>query len=62
MLSKQPFTCQYGGILNEVNIAYESWGTLNHNKDNVVLVQHGLSASAHARSHMVGEHLIKLIV
>jgi len=50
---QEPFTSKYNVTIPNVNIAYEAWGTLNSKKDNVVLVQHGLSASAHAKSHEV---------
>ncbi len=44
------FVMHRGGVLKEVVIAYESWGTLSDNNDNVVLVFGGLSPSAHASS------------
>ncbi|MEM8843802.1 MAG: homoserine O-acetyltransferase [Pseudomonadota bacterium] len=44
------FVMHRGGILKEVEIAYESWGKLSDNHDNVVLVFGGLSPSAHACS------------
>ena len=44
------FVMHRGGVLKEVVIAYESWGTLSDNHDNVVLVFAGLSPSAHACS------------
>lgn len=44
------FVMHRGGILKEVVVAYESWGTLSDNHDNVVLVFGGLSPSAHACS------------
>ncbi|MDW3094411.1 MAG: homoserine O-acetyltransferase [Gammaproteobacteria bacterium] len=44
------FVMHRGGVLKEVVIAYESWGTLSDNNDNVVLVFGGLSPSAHACS------------
>ena len=44
------FVMHRGGVLKEVVIAYESWGTLSDNHDNVVLVFGGLSPSAHACS------------
>ena len=34
-------------------MAYETWGELNAAKDNVVLLCTGLSASSHAKSHVV---------
>ena len=44
------FVMHRGGVLKEVVIAYESWGRLSDNHDNVVLVFGGLSPSAHACS------------
>ncbi|KAJ2661834.1 Serine O-succinyltransferase [Coemansia sp. RSA 1199] len=46
-----PFVCDHMGILNGFNIAYESWGTLNVDKSNAILVHTGLSGSSHAHSH-----------
>ncbi len=46
-----PFSLRRGGTLAQVQIAYESWGTLNPARDNVVLLFTGLSPSAHAASH-----------
>ncbi|KAG6036926.1 hypothetical protein E4U41_005429 [Claviceps citrina] len=40
----------WGGILPEFTIAYESWGKLNGDKSNAILLHTGLSASSHARS------------
>lgn len=48
--SSKPLECEYGGSLSEYDIAYESWGTLNEAKDNVILLHTGLSASSHAHS------------
>ena len=39
-----------GGELQDVQVAYESWGNLNQAKDNVLLLFTGLSPSAHAAS------------
>ncbi len=44
------FVMYRGGRLPEVRIAYETWGALAPNHDNVVLVFTGLSPSAHACS------------
>lgn len=51
--SPEPFTTKHGGILPDVNIAYEAWGQLNNEKDNVILLNHGLSASSHAKTNSV---------
>jgi homoserine O-acetyltransferase len=39
-----------GGVLERPTIAYETWGELNANRDNAVLIFTGLSPSAHATS------------
>jgi homoserine O-acetyltransferase len=39
-----------GSILNNVEIAYETWGSLSNNNDNAVLIFTGLSTSSHAAS------------
>lgn len=36
--------------LDSYQLAYESWGTLSPSRDNVILLQTGLSASSHAAS------------
>jgi len=40
----------WGGVLPEFDIAYESWGQMNADKSNVILLHTGLSASSHAHS------------
>jgi homoserine O-acetyltransferase/O-succinyltransferase len=45
-----PFTLRHGGVLPEVEIAYETWGTLAPSHNNVLLLVTGLSPGAHARS------------
>lgn len=45
-----PFEMHRGGVLPEVQIAYETWGHLTPAGDNVVLVFTGLSPSTHAAS------------
>ena len=49
--SDKPFALTLGGALPELQIAYETWGRLNEEKTNVILLFTGLSASAHAKSH-----------
>eukprot|EP00049_Salpingoeca_infusionum_P015530 m.303234 g.303234 ORF g.303234 m.303234 type:complete len:342 (-) comp15892_c1_seq6:4063-5088(-) len=39
------------GVLSNLRVAYETWGELNKDKSNVILLQTGLSSSSHAASH-----------
>lgn len=49
-ISNKPIYLDHGGFLPEYEIAYETWGELSPNKDNIILVHTGLSASSHAKS------------
>ena len=40
-----------GGSLSNPVLAYETWGKLSKQKDNVVVILTGLSASSHVASH-----------
>ena len=57
---RKPFQMKYGGVLPELDIAYEEWGQLNETKDNVILLHTGLSGSSHAKSHDVSRFLVIL--
>lgn len=46
----KPLPLTYAEPLPELDIAYETWGTLSPARDNVILLQTGLSASSHAAS------------
>lgn len=39
-----------GGYLPNVELAYETWGTLNETKTNAILVQHALTGDTHVAS------------
>lgn len=45
-----PFQFESGAVLPQITIAYETWGKLNEQKDNVVLVEHALTGTTHAAS------------
>lgn len=47
---EQPFLLDYGGVLPRFDLAYETWGKLNADKSNAILIHTGLSASSHAKS------------
>ncbi|KAJ6781724.1 hypothetical protein PWT90_05221 [Aphanocladium album] len=47
---REPLHLDWGGVLPEFDIAYETWGELNADRSNVILLHTGLSASSHARS------------
>ncbi len=46
-LSIGPLTLETGGHLPDVVLAYETWGTLNADASNAVLVEHALTGSSH---------------
>ena len=48
--SEEPILLDWGGVLPSFDIAYETWGTLNADKSNAILIHTGLSASSHAKS------------
>ncbi|GFN92855.1 homoserine o-acetyltransferase [Plakobranchus ocellatus] len=49
--SEEPFHLYLNnGVLPQLEVAYETWGTLNSDKSNAVVILAGLSASSHARS------------
>ncbi|MEO8459838.1 MAG: homoserine O-acetyltransferase [Dokdonella sp.] len=46
-----PFRMKRGGALEGARLAYETWGSLNGERDNAILILTGLSPSAHAASN-----------
>ncbi|KAF2862409.1 homoserine O-acetyltransferase [Piedraia hortae CBS 480.64] len=48
--SDQPLLLDWGGVLPEFDLAFETWGSLNADKSNAILLHTGLSASSHAKS------------
>ena len=45
--TKRPFITEGGGVLDGVTAAYETWGTLDEEASNAVLVCHALTGDAH---------------
>lgn len=52
---QRPFVTEHGDVLPHVEIAYESWGTLNERGDNAVLVTHALTGDSHVAAHQPGD-------
>ncbi|HLK13885.1 MAG TPA: homoserine O-acetyltransferase, partial [Fimbriimonadaceae bacterium] len=42
-----PLDCEAGGHLDVVTVAYETWGELNRDRSNAVLICHALSGDSH---------------
>ncbi len=50
------FTFEGGGQLERVVVAYETWGTLNEDRSNAVLVLHALTGDSHAAGEVGPGH------
>jgi len=46
-----PIRLETGGELPEVRVAYETWGRLNAERDNAILICHALSGDSHVARH-----------
>lgn len=53
----RPFPLEGGGVLPGVTMAYETWGTLNAEATNAVLVCHALTGDSHAAGRTGPGHL-----
>ena len=45
-----------GGMVPDVTVAYETWGTLNTARDNVILIEHALTGDSHVEGEAGGGH------
>ena len=50
-LSPDRLTLEQDGVLSEVTICYETWGELDEDRGNAVLVCHALSGDSHVAKH-----------
>jgi len=48
VVQHRPFRLEGGGTLAQVTVAYETWGQLNRDRSNAVLVCHALTGDSHA--------------
>jgi len=51
LIHEQPFTFLRGGELPGIALAYETWGELNADRSNAILILTGLSPGAHAAAN-----------
>lgn len=51
----QPLSLKGGGVLNAYQLQYETYGELNANRDNAVLICHALNASHHVAGYYEGQ-------
>jgi homoserine O-acetyltransferase len=52
---EEPFQTVHGEQFAELQVAFESWGELNENRDNAVLVIHPLTSDTHATGDFDGQ-------
>jgi homoserine O-acetyltransferase len=52
----RPFTLEGGGVLTDIDLAYETWGTLDADAGNAVLVCHALTGDSHAAGRLEAGH------
>lgn len=50
-VNDDPFSLKCGASLSELEIAYQTWGTLNEDGSNAILLSHALSGSHHASGY-----------
>ena len=55
-LGDRAFALEGGGVLRDVTIAYETWGTLADDASNAVLVCHALTGDSHAAGPLAPGH------
>ncbi len=54
-LPPEGFVTEHGGALSEIQVTYESWGDLNSNRSNAVLIIHPLALDLHVTGQDLGQ-------
>ena len=58
----EPFQLESGAVLQPVTLVYETYGQLNADRSNAILVLHALSGSAHAAGyHTLNDEETRLV-
>jgi homoserine O-acetyltransferase len=52
-----PFAVESGAVIRDVTVAYETWGTLNHDASNAVLICHAWTGDSHAAGRAGPGHI-----
>ena len=58
----EPLPLHSGASLRDYSLAYETYGTLNADKSNAVLVCHALNASHHVAGIYAGQDEVRRLV
>jgi homoserine O-acetyltransferase/O-succinyltransferase len=52
---KQPLSLEWGGVLEQFTLAYETYGTLNSDRSNAILICHALSGDSHVAGYYTAD-------